>query len=309
MTLAQATQTLHIRFGRPDTRVSHGPEGLTVDLNLPHLAGPAEEWLAVQGAAVEMPEPSQFLLRGPDGVAGVLVEPCSVTTLEDVTRRMYSRLLDSLGGHTLYRIWNYVPQINHVEGGLENYHRFNVGRWRAFQEHFGSDLQGKLPAASAVGMADSSLVTLFAAGRDPAICLENPEQTPAWTYPERYGPKSPSFSRGTLRQRAGGPQAFISGTASIKGHETIGSDDLRLQCAVTCNNLRLISERMGIPDPFGPDAPAWKARVYLRHAADFPQVCAHLCEHGAERLAESATFLRCDICRPCLDVEIELTGV
>jgi chorismate lyase / 3-hydroxybenzoate synthase len=54
--------------------------------------------------------------------------------LADAAQSLYRELLDFL--HTtdaphLLRLWNYLPHINRVDGGLERYRHFNLGRQRA----------------------------------------------------------------------------------------------------------------------------------------------------------------------------------
>jgi enamine deaminase RidA (YjgF/YER057c/UK114 family) len=307
MILAQAIETLCIRFGRSDTQVSTGESGLVLDLGVPVLAGPAQErHPAGEGARVENLS-GMHMLRSPSKLVGAIVHPATPDSLESAARAVYDRLLASLGGFRLYRVWNYVPRINEVNGGLENYHRFNIGRWQAFDKFFGPELDQFMPAASAVGIEDPLLVTIFTAGHGPVEYVENPQQTPAWRYPERYGPKSPSFSRGARHDTPAGPQVFLSGTASIRGHQTVGVGDMAAQCRLTCENIRLVFQQMGLPDPFAAAAFPYQTKVYLRHPGDLPRVKELLAQDACPALVETATFLHADICRPDLDLEIEMT--
>ncbi len=308
MTVAQATQNLCVRFGRPDTQMSVVPAGLVLDLSVPFLAGLAEEHHPVENPVELTSDGELHQMRSPDSITGALVLPAVTDTLEAAASQIYRRILAELRGFHLYRVWNFVPQINLVTDGLENYHRFNIGRWRAFSEHFGAELHSKMPAASAVGIDDPVLVTIFAAGRQPVRYVENPQQLPAWRYPEQYGPKSPSFSRGARSDsELSGLRAFISGTASIKGHETVGKGDLDTQVRVTCENLRIVAQSLDLPSPFSADSPAYSAKVYLRRAEDTSTVQALLAKYGEPTFLNRASFLQADICRADLDVEIEVT--
>ena len=70
--------------------------------------------------------------------------------------------------------------------------------------------------------------------------IENPRQTSAYHYPPKFGKHSPIFSRacsGAARQR---PSLFISGTASIVGHETIHPGDVRAQTRETMANINAL---------------------------------------------------------------------
>lgn len=42
------------------------------------------------------------------------------------------------------------------------------------------------------------------------------------SYPKQYGSRSPSFARGTLHLLSNKEKLYISGTASIRSHKTIG---------------------------------------------------------------------------------------
>jgi hypothetical protein len=299
---------LDARFGADHTTVERSERGIELQLPLAVLKGTNSEVHEVSDAVLEEVE-GGLILRGPESLTGVFVRSTDALSLEEDARWIYRRVLAACGGFSLYRAWNYVPQINAIFDGLENYHRFNLGRALAYSENFGPEMEPRLPAASAVGIHDGTLVTIFTAGSDPVRYVENPEQLPAYSYPKEYGPKSPSFSRGAVRQRSFGPQAYLSGTASIKGHATIGSGDVALQCEITCDNIRLVFASMDLPDPLGAVAKHYQSKIYLRNGDDLDAVRAALHKCGAGGLADSSIIVQADICRPDLDVEIELTGI
>ena len=154
----------------------------------------------------------------------------------------YSRIFDFIDrrgyGHLL-RVWNYFPQINADSDGLECYARFNIGRHDAFaakQRVFGTDT----PAACALGSRGRDLVIYFLAARQAGLRVENPRQTSAYHYPAQYGPRSPIFARAMLMQTAGNPVLFVSGTASIVGHETRHVDDAPAQARETIANIQAV---------------------------------------------------------------------
>lgn len=308
MTADFSPTLLTVQFGAAQARGQVDATGLLLELPLPVLAGVGKEVHTIS-AGKFCPGAGGDLLIGPRETLGYVLRPTTDETMEEDARWVFEQVLGSLGEMSLYRVWNYVPQINVQHEGLENYHRFNVGRWRAYAEKFGEQVDQRMPAASAVGISGSMLATVFVAGTDAVEYFENPEQTPAYKYPERYGPKSPSFSRASLRARPEGSQPFLSGTSSIKGHETIGSGHVDIQTEVTCDNIRLVYHRMGKPDPFSADAEPAQAKVYLRNESDLEKVRAALVKCGAGDFANRAIYLESDICRPDLDVEIEITGV
>lgn len=211
------------------------------------------------------------------------------------------RLTRAAGYPTIFRMWNYLPDINREQLGLERYRRFSIGRYQAFAES-GFALGEDLPAASAIGSNHGDLWVIFAAGRGSATQIENPRQVSAFRYPPEYGPRSPLFSRAMAFEADAGRALFISGTASILGHETVHPGDLVKQCATTVENLRAILDRAGAESPAHLGGCAtWK--VYLRHPRDYDAVRACLVE--ALDPASSILYLAGDICRDDLLVEIE----
>lgn len=201
----------------------------------------------------------------------------------------------------LFRLWNYFPGINQEQGGLERYRHFCAGRYEALAES-GYSLAEDLPAASAIGTGHGALSIIFLAGRGTATQIENPRQISAFRYPPKYGPRSPSFSRAIRFETTGGAGLFISGTASILGHETVQRGDPVGQCETTLDNLRALLAQVGAGplETLGRCA-SWK--VYLRHAKDFAAV--RDCLGRVLDPTSPVLFLAGDICRESLLLEIE----
>lgn len=302
-TRSTAPSTGRVVFGAATAAIERhgGTETLTVAL--PVLAGPAREELLLT-AGEPHPRHGCAIFENAHETAGFLVAPAEAD-LENAARDLYRQIFSATAGRQLYRLWNYVPRINVVESGLENYRRFCRGRSVAFEQHFGAGFQRQLPAASAVGATQGALAIAFLAGDAAARHVENPRQVPAFEYPVIYGPRAPSFSRATLVTSATGRQLFISGTAAIRGHATIAPDDLAGQLACTRENLELIAQAAGAGKHFGAGA-GWQRtfKVYVRHAADFAAVEADLQRHFL-RDGDSVTYLQADLCRSDLLVEIE----
>ncbi len=228
---------------------------------------------------------------------------------EPATRALYDDLFQIVGRRRLARVWHYVPTINLPEdGGLERYRAFSRGRSLAFEAAFGSDFHGFVPAASAVGTDGEQLVAFFAATEGDAWHVENPQQVPAYRYPVEHGPRSPTFARATVVAGKGGcSDVFISGTAAIRGHATVAPHEIVPQLACTLENLAVISEACRV----GPDLACGRAerrhfKVYLRHAGDLPYVRSVL-ERELVTPEDQVVYLRSDVCRAGLDVEIEAT--
>jgi enamine deaminase RidA (YjgF/YER057c/UK114 family) len=136
--------------------------------------------------------------------------------------------------------------------------------------------------------------------------LENPRQSPAWDYPPQYGPRSPTFARACIES---GPNRtlFISGTSSIVGYETAHPGDVRAQTQETVRNIRAVlaaaNERLGV-DRFALERLSYK--IYVRHSEDLSNIEQEL--RRAIGPAARALYLKADICRRDLLVEIEAVG-
>ena len=97
---------------------------------------------------------------------------------------------------------------------------------------------GSVPAACALGSpAGSPLCIYFLAARRPPKMIENPRQTSAYHYPPKFGRHSPVFSRACVWGDSRSSRLFVSGTASIVGHETIHRGDVTAQTRETLVNI------------------------------------------------------------------------
>lgn len=234
------------------------------------------------------------MVESEEGIFGCVETPVSelAETVADVYRDLFRGTL----GWYLYRIWNFVPAINREVRAFENYRAFCLGRHDAFREHFGENSVRFMPAASAVGSEGASLVAWFVGGKKAPRHVENPDQVPAYAYPEIHGPRPPSFSRATVAGR----RVYVSGTSSIRGHETVAKGNLAAQVGVTLENL----ERVFSEATQGTAGEVYEMNVYLRRAGDLA-TAQSLVKEKWKRGFGRLTFLRADICRAALDVEIE----
>jgi chorismate lyase/3-hydroxybenzoate synthase len=240
---------------------------------------------------------------------GVIGDPVSAEepAFEERVYALYGDLfqvVDELGFPHLLRAWNYFSGINRHCAGLENYQRFCRGRSLAFQARYG-EFVGKLPSASAVGTHGVGTQLYFLAAREGGSHRENPRQVSAYRYPAQYGPRSPSFARATFKRWGASDCLYISGTASIVGHESRHAGNLAAQLDETLRNiealLRAVREEEGTAIQGFADIAQWK--VYLRDAPLFPQVQAKLAAVAGPRA--EILYLHGDICRADLLVEIE----
>jgi chorismate lyase / 3-hydroxybenzoate synthase len=227
--------------------------------------------------------------------------------LDHTTEKAYRRLLRLLresGFPYLWRIWNYFPRINEEEQGLERYRLFCMGRHEALVDQL-PGFPESLPAGTAVGTQDGPLQIYFLAGAHPATHLGNPRQINAYDYPKVYGPRSPSFARATLCRSDSATHLFISGTASVVGHQSrhVGLADL--QALETVKNLRALIDRAQAATPsLEPEAKLQSVfKVYVRSAKHLETVRAVL--QVPFLSSGHLVYLQGDLCRKELLVEIE----
>jgi len=213
-------------------------------------------------------------------------------------------LLERRGFPHAVRFWNYLARINEEEGGLERYRHFNLGRGDAF-EAASRCRPESIPAACALGTeAGDRLTVYFVAARHAAQPVENPRQVSAYRYPPEHGPHSPTFARAVVYPAGGAEMLFVSGTASIVGHETVHAGDVVAQTRETLANLGAVfaeANRVSRPGAFAIGEASFK--VYVRHPEDAGLVRREV--FAALGPAADAHFLRADICRHDLLVEIE----
>jgi enamine deaminase RidA (YjgF/YER057c/UK114 family) len=285
-----------------------GAAAAGIRIETPWLAGSHTEELFAQALDAGS-EHGVRLYRSGGLLLGHAREPFVAEELSARTEKLYRRILNVTQGRHLYRIWNYVPQINAHTAGLENYRAFCQGRSLAFEALHGGEFQPRLPAASAVGCTGQTIEAIFAAGIAAPQHFENPEQVPAYRYPSEHGPRAPSFARATVARDEQRTFTFISGTAAIKGHQTIAPGALELQVDCTLDNLRLVSRTAGLGDDLGAKRTAWRHfKVYLRDPASLRAVQSRL-DAALLRSSDTVTYLHAEICRAALKLEIEMTIV
>jgi len=275
-----------------------------VPIGIPSLCDKAFEVIEYGDTVAERGSSSDCQWSKIDDIfcAATWISPAACADIENATEAAYSRLfklINSAGFPYPFRIWNFMPNINLGEGDKEEYKKFCVGRLRAFSQ---LDLQQQFPAASALGIhhrdniANGAVIYLLAA-KTPGQHHENPRQQPAYQYPRQYGPSSPSFARATSLPLKSQHPIFISGTASIIGHDTKACGNLQEQLEITLDNIRYL--QMSI-DPKASTLSA--IRVYLRHAEDLRATQDYLYQQFSPN---DINIVHADICRANLLVEIE----
>ncbi|MDC8829457.1 chorismate transformation enzyme, FkbO/Hyg5 family [Alteromonas gilva] len=194
-----------------------------------------------------------------------------------------------------FRFWNYLPAINEGTGDDELYKKFCTGRLKAFEK--AGLAPEDFPAASALGHhSNGAVIYVFASNVTPQH-FKNNQQVNAYEYPRQYGISSPSFARATALTLNAVNYLFISGTASIIGHQTLGENDLEKQLEVTQRNIEHL---LTTANPENLSLSTFK--VYVRYPHDVAFTRAWL---EARYPSVQMVFTIADICRKELLVEIE----
>jgi chorismate lyase/3-hydroxybenzoate synthase len=226
------------------------------------------------------------------------LSPEECLSINTSTEKAYLELLDfnKISGFAHpFRFWNYLPQINKGEADSECYKQFCNGRLEAFKKSGISETE--FPAASALGHHTEGAVIYLLAAKHTGDHHNNSLQVNAYNYPREYGPSSPSFSRATTLKVNDKNLFFISGTASITGHQTVAEGNLDAQLNTTCANIQHLLQTIA-PN----EIRLQTMKVYLRHSKDY--------NHAQSQLTQlfpqiPMLFVQADICRNNLLVEIE----
>jgi chorismate lyase/3-hydroxybenzoate synthase len=273
-----------------------GNDLLSFDVPIPQIGPPIAEVWRAKGEVVRETRGGIDIARTDDVLFGTIrARGRSDETAFDVYESIVEVCRGS-GYANLWRIWNHVGGINEDEDCLERYKRFSTGRHEALTSHGYS--KERFPAASAVGMSEPGLLVYFIAGRQEGLQAENPRQVSAYDYPPQYGPRSPSFSRATV---VDGGLIFVSGTASVVGHETRHSGNAVRQLEETIENLDVTIGAAAAR--IGRTASARDltvAKIYLRSGVDQREL-----EPRLREVFSSLLVLQSDICRRELLLEIE----
>ncbi|HUS24310.1 MAG TPA: hypothetical protein VM369_05130 [Candidatus Binatia bacterium] len=279
-----------------------------IEVGLPLLGAPRIElWRSARPVEAGNDEGIGFAHDGEVLMGQLSMLDCELDPVAPGTFRAYARIvafLERQGYPHLLRCWNYLHAINEGDADRERYKQFCVGRYQAIAGSPGFERQ--LPAGTAIGMAQPGLLVYFLAARSaPGIQVENPRQTPAFHYPRQYGPRSPSFSRATLRVDGGEAQLLVSGTASVIGHATQHPDDMRAQLDETLANLQALLAHAGAAHLRG-GAARWTAQSFKLYLRDRKNA-----DYARQRLEQAfgsnapLLLLEGDVCRRDLHTEIE----
>lgn len=208
----------------------------------------------------------------------------------------------------IVRQWNYIENITGMESSVkQRYQEFNDVRSSFYGDSF---LKNGYPSATGIGTGHGGVQIELDALSDSMLYsrpIDNPKQRAAYDYSADVlvGTKTkttPKFERARTVSLISGSWMYISGTAAIRGEETIDTN-AREQALLALDNIRILLSDEVINDAGVPGRAELKSlRVYVKYATDFDSVkkAVEECYPNLE-----AIYVNAGICRNNLLVEME----
>ena len=210
----------------------------------------------------------------------------------------------------IVRQWNYLENITDIAHGNQCYQDFNDVRTLFYTS---SAWESGYPAATGIGTQYGGILIDFNAvsGEVDIVPLDNDWQRAAHVYSDEVlishradtEKGTPKFERGKSLSDGQQEVIYISGTAAIRGEESVTTGDVLSQTEITLENIQhligLEEGRENLPEHSGK---LGLLRVYLKNEEDAPAVKADL-----DKLCPDLpiAYLYADVCREELLIEIE----
>ncbi|MBQ9137339.1 MAG: PTS cellobiose transporter subunit IIC [Alistipes sp.] len=272
-----------------------------------------------QGCEVEFSELSGVCYGRMHGGSLIFIEGVAASdftaSVAEQSREVFGRIEQILALHgfsvdDIVRQWNYIGSIVGYRGDRQNYQEFNDARTHFYAQ---GQWQRGYPAATGIGAEGEGVIVGCIAYRGEEVYpIDNPLQVAAHSYSREVlidsradaMKSTPKFERAKLIQTPLGAICFVSGTAAIRGEQSIEAQSVELQTERTIENIaHLVStenlERCGCK-PY--ELRYAQLQVFIKHARDYEAVRA-IVEQAYGQVA--VVYTVADVCRSELLVEIE----
>jgi enamine deaminase RidA (YjgF/YER057c/UK114 family) len=216
------------------------------------------------------------------------------------------------------RQWNYIEKITELNGNNQHYQIFNDVR-TAFYNN--SQFIHGYPAATGIGMETGGIIIDFIAIKEnmnmTILPVKSPVQSDAHQYTKKVlahneikagitAETTPKFERAKAIVSGNSCLIHVSGTSAIKGQFSLEANDASTQTNFTLESIyQLVTnenlQKQGINCIHSKANPCY-FRVYVKNASDYLKV-RDACEKYFKDV--HAIYLKADICRPELLVEVE----
>lgn len=208
----------------------------------------------------------------------------------------------------IVRQWNYIERITELEdSGKQRYQVFNDVRSRFYGRAF--DMSG-YPAATGIGTCFGGVQIELDAMSNSSVYtfrIDNPNQCAAYEYSSDvlvgdYEKTTPKFERARCVTLPSGGWIYISGTAAIRGEQTLKSNVVE-QAKITLENIQKLLEVETLKKWNIQGLPLLKSiRVYVKHAEDMPLI-RYCVDSFFQNI--SVAYVQANVCREDLLVEME----
>ena len=250
-------------------------------------------------------------------VEGVVSSDFSASVAEQ-SREVFGKLENILAKYDysvddIVRQWNYIGNIVNYRLGKQNYQEFNDAR----TIYYNKGLWGNgYPAATGIGASFEGVIVSCIAfknsSRRAIYPIDNPLQVAAHIYSKSVliddavnaTKSTPKFERAKLIVTSRGVCCFVSGTAAIRGEQSVDACSVAEQTIRTIENIEcLVSKENLLRSGCKPyDLKYAKLHIFVKHAEDFESVRAEVAKVYPQ---VAVTYSVADVCRSELLVEIE----
>ena len=222
---------------------------------------------------------------------------------------------ENLSYKHLLRQWNYIGgilEITELTGAVcQNYQEFNDARGLRYHQE---GLMNNFPAATGIGISGKSVIlegiALEADSQTQVFSLHNPVQQDAHRYSNdrligSEVESTPLFERGKVVFSHGQGHIWVSGTAAIRGENSI-KGNTQDQTKLTCDIIDLLVSNENLVEAGLPPKDYIVEAVYLRAYVKYLGDGEYVRRYLKERYADIPIHaLQADVCRDELLVEIE----
>lgn len=258
-------------------------------------------------------------------VGGIMSKDITKQSIEQQSKEVFKKVAkvlkkEDLDISDIVRQWNYIERITEYDGDYQNYQCLNDARTHFYLK----DKKWKTgyPAATGIGTMFGGIIIDFDAVKTKSekelfiTKLDNKLQVPAHVYSqevllgtedEKLKEKTtPKFERGKTLVYGNSAISYVSGTAAIRGEESLETMDIIRQTTVTMENIDFLISLENLKE-YGVKAnlgkPSYKTlRVYLKNKADLYKVQKYM-DEKYPRIHKC--YLKADVCREELLIEIE----
>lgn len=207
---------------------------------------------------------------------------------------------ERFGINSIVRQWNYIEDITLCQGHDQHYQMFNNAR----SEFYSSvSWDNGYPAATGIGSSCGGVLIDFDAvikktDKCDITPIDNKLQVAAHAYSDNVlleagkNKTTPKFERAKSLSLSDGRIVYISGTAAIRGEESLTGVGISRQLIITLENIQQLIGNSNIA----------LFRVYLKNKEFYNPVHDYFLQRG---LDISISYLLTDVCRDELLIEIE----